>query len=118
MVFAMDAANDQYLSAEAAPAAQYEQESAAYFRRWKLACAVTRGLSVAFAHAERPQFRPGRAEHEAHAQDVAEFAALARKATEANPAWQPTGLYLRWLSGRAVMWSEVEAQLAPARRAA
>lgn len=116
----MDVANtaSAYLAAEAAPAAQYELESAAYYRRWRLAVAVTRGLSVAFAHAERPQYRPGRAEHERHTQDVAEFAGLARKCREANPAWQPTGLYLRWLAGRAVAWAEVEVLLAPARRAA
>jgi hypothetical protein len=113
MVFAMDA-----LSVEAAPAHLYEAEAAAYYRSWRLAVAVNRGLSVACAHAERPQYRPGRAEHEAHAQDVAEFARLARKCLEANPAWEPNGMFLRWLWGRGVQVAEVFELLETARKEA
>lgn len=113
MFFDMDA-----LSVNAAPAHLYEAEAAAYYRAWRLAVAVNRGLAVVFAHAERPQYRPTRAEHEAHQHDVQEFARLARKALEADPTWQPGGVFMRWLSGRAVTWAEVAELVHPALRRA
>jgi hypothetical protein len=102
---------------EFAPAALYEQESAAYYRRWKLAVAVSRGLSVAFAHAERPQFRPGRAEHEAHQADVHTMTDLARRAGR-DAGWVPCGLYASWLKSRCVSWAEVCEQLRSERQVA
>jgi len=62
---------------------------------------------VATGHAERLQSRPGRREYERHLHDVQEFARLARAARGRSPSWQPDGIFLRWLQGRSVLWTEV-----------
>lgn len=96
---------------EAAPWPQYEREAAVDYRRGKLAVAVTAGLMVAFAHAERPQNRPDRRDFERHQNDVQTMAAIARRALGNNPAWSGEGLFETWLGTRVVSWAEVEAEL-------
>jgi len=108
----------EMLRHEAAPSNCYAAETLAHSLRWRRAVILGDAIQVAFGHAERLQTRPGRAECDAHAQDVQEFAAAARKCLEADGAWQPSGMFLRWLWGRGVQWAEVEALLCSARRAA
>lgn len=103
----MDSVSTWAPAHEFAPANCYEAELVAYNRGLRVAQVLTHAIQVAFGHADRKPYLPGRAEFESHVHDVHEFARLARRCLESDAGWQPTCLYLRWLRGRAVRWDEV-----------